>query len=82
MPLLNDAGHSQVEESMNRMVDWLGPIIGIVLVDLILSGDNAVVIGAAAAAFPAVIAEPMPCKLAAAAVNTSGCVVTNDMCSS
>ncbi len=34
------------------MVDWLGPIIGIVLVDLVLSGDNAVVIGAAAAALP------------------------------
>jgi YjbE family integral membrane protein len=31
------------------MVDWLGPIIGIVLIDLVLSGDNAVVIGAAAA---------------------------------
>jgi YjbE family integral membrane protein len=35
------------------MLDWLGPILGIVLVDLILSGDNAVVIGAAAAALPA-----------------------------
>ncbi len=35
------------------MLDWLGPIFGIVLVDLILSGDNAVVIGAAAAALPA-----------------------------
>jgi len=34
------------------MVDWLGPIIGIVLIDLVLSGDNAVVIGAAAAALP------------------------------
>jgi len=34
------------------MVDWLGPIIGIVLVDLVLSGDNAVVIGAAAATLP------------------------------
>lgn len=34
------------------MFDWLGPIIGIVLVDLTLSGDNAVVIGAAAAALP------------------------------
>jgi YjbE family integral membrane protein len=32
------------------MVDWLGPIIGIVLIDLVLSGDNAIVIGAAAAA--------------------------------
>jgi YjbE family integral membrane protein len=35
------------------MLDWLGPILGIVLVDLMLSGDNAVVIGAAAAALPA-----------------------------
>jgi YjbE family integral membrane protein len=34
------------------LFDWLGPIIGIVLVDLILSGDNAVVIGAVAAALP------------------------------
>src|SRR5215470_12489517 len=34
------------------MIDWLGPILGIVLVDLVLSGDNAVVIGAAAAALP------------------------------
>lgn len=34
------------------MLDWLGPIIGIVLIDLVLSGDNAVVIGTAAAALP------------------------------
>jgi len=34
------------------MIDWLGPIIGIVLIDLVLSGDNAVVIGAAAAVLP------------------------------
>lgn len=34
------------------MFAWLGPIIGIVLVDLILSGDNAVVIGAAASGLP------------------------------
>lgn len=34
------------------MVDWLGPIIGIVLIDLALSGDNAVVIGAAASTLP------------------------------
>lgn len=34
------------------MIDWFGPILGIVLVDLVLSGDNAVVIGAAAAALP------------------------------
>ena len=34
------------------MIDWFGPIIGIVLIDLVLSGDNAVVIGAAAAALP------------------------------
>jgi YjbE family integral membrane protein len=34
------------------MVDWLGPIIGIVLIDLVLSGDNAVVIGAAASTLP------------------------------
>ncbi|HEX3641506.1 MAG TPA: YjbE family putative metal transport protein, partial [Ktedonobacteraceae bacterium] len=32
--------------------DWLGPIIGIMLIDLVLSGDNAIVIGAAAAALP------------------------------
>jgi len=41
------------KEPTNHMLDWLGPILGIVLVDLILSGDNAVVIGAAAAALPA-----------------------------
>ncbi len=34
------------------MFDWLGPLVGIVLVDLVLSGDNAVVIGAAAAGLP------------------------------
>jgi YjbE family integral membrane protein len=34
------------------MMNWIGPILGIVLVDLVLSGDNAVVIGAAAAALP------------------------------
>src|SRR5215813_6674515 len=34
------------------MIDWLGPIIGIVLIDLVLSGDNAVVIGAAASILP------------------------------
>lgn len=34
------------------MVDWLGPIVGIVLMDLVLSGDNAVVIGAAASTLP------------------------------
>jgi YjbE family integral membrane protein len=31
------------------MVNWLAPILGIVLIDLVLSGDNAVVIGAVAA---------------------------------
>jgi hypothetical protein len=40
------------------------------------------VVGATTAAFPAVIAEPMPCKFPAATANNSGCVVTNDMCSS
>ncbi len=40
------------EECKDKMIDWLGPILGIVLVDLVLSGDNAVVIGAAAAALP------------------------------
>jgi YjbE family integral membrane protein len=40
------------EEYTKLMIDWLGPILGIVLVDLVLSGDNAVVIGAAAAALP------------------------------
>lgn len=34
------------------MFEWLGPAAGIVLVDLVLSGDNAVVIGAAAAGLP------------------------------
>jgi len=34
------------------MVSWLGPILGILLVDLVLSGDNAVVIGAAASGLP------------------------------
>ena len=34
------------------MLDWLGPIIGIVLVDLVLSGDNAIVIGATASTLP------------------------------
>jgi hypothetical protein len=36
-------------------------------------------VGAAAAEFWAFSAEPMPCKLAAAADNASGCVVTNDI---
>jgi YjbE family integral membrane protein len=40
------------EEYTKHMIDWLGPFLGIVLVDLVLSGDNAVVIGAAAAALP------------------------------
>ena len=35
--------------------------------------------GAAAAAFWTLIAEPILCKLATAAANISGCVVTNDM---
>src|SRR5690242_9170362 len=30
------------------MPSWLGPLIGVILVDLVLSGDNALVIGAAA----------------------------------
>ena len=34
------------------MVSWLSSILGILLVDLTLSGDNAVVIGAAAAGLP------------------------------
>lgn len=33
-------------------LEWLGPIGGIVLVDLVLSGDNALVIGAAASSLP------------------------------
>jgi hypothetical protein len=37
------------------------------------------VIGAAAAAFWILIAEPILCKLATAAANISGCVVTNDV---
>jgi len=54
MSFSNDVRYSLVnEECTDHMVDWLGPILGIVLVDLVLSGDNAVVIGAAAAALPA-----------------------------
>lgn len=34
------------------MLEWLGPIGGIILVDLVLSGDNALVIGTAAAGLP------------------------------
>jgi YjbE family integral membrane protein len=34
------------------MLSWLGPLGGIILVDLVLSGDNALVIGAAAAKLP------------------------------
>ena len=34
------------------MVSWLGSILGILMVDLTLSGDNAVVIGAAASGLP------------------------------
>lgn len=34
------------------MLEWLGAIGGIVLVDLVLSGDNALVIGAAASSLP------------------------------
>ncbi|GHP00847.1 hypothetical protein KSF_108940 [Reticulibacter mediterranei] len=34
------------------MLSWLGPLGGIILVDLILSGDNALVIGAAASKLP------------------------------
>ncbi|GHP00700.1 hypothetical protein KSF_107470 [Reticulibacter mediterranei] len=30
------------------MPGWLGPLVGVILVDLVLSGDNALVIGAAA----------------------------------
>jgi YjbE family integral membrane protein len=41
-----------MKEKRNIMFDWLGPAIGIVLLDLVLSGDNAVVIGAAAAGLP------------------------------
>src|SRR5271166_118745 len=37
------------------------------------------VVGAAAAAFWALIDEPIPCKVPAAAVSASGCVDTNDM---
>ena len=37
------------------------------------------VVGATAAAFCELIAEPIPCKVPAAAANASGCVVTYDM---
>src|SRR5271166_6019359 len=40
------------------------------------------VVGAAAAAFWALIDEPIPCKVPAATVSASGCVDTNDMRSS
>src|SRR5277367_6302801 len=40
------------------------------------------VVGAAAAILPAAIPEPMPCRSPAAHASISGCVVTNDMCSS
>src|SRR5436305_14205765 len=51
--LSDDVSYSLVnEECTDHMIDWLGPIVGIVLIDLVLSGDNAVVIGAAAAALP------------------------------
>ena len=34
------------------MLSWLGPLGGIILVDLVLSGDNALIIGAATAKLP------------------------------
>ena len=34
------------------MISWLGPIVGILLIDLVLSGDNAVVIGVTASTLP------------------------------
>jgi YjbE family integral membrane protein len=34
------------------MISWLGSILGILLIDLVLSGDNAVVIGATASRLP------------------------------
>jgi hypothetical protein len=37
------------------------------------------VVGAAAAAFCALIAEPIPCKVPAADASASGCVVTYDI---
>src|SRR6516165_7457677 len=37
------------------------------------------VVGAVAAAFPALIAEPMLCKLPAAVASSSGSMMTNDM---
>src|SRR5271163_1391190 len=40
------------------------------------------VVGAAAAILPAAISEPIPCRSPAAKASISGCVVTNDMCSS
>ncbi|COX28272.1 Uncharacterised protein [Mycobacterium tuberculosis] len=47
------------------------------------AGITPVVVGAAAAAFWATIAEPMVSSLPAAAANSSGCVVRHDIdCSS
>src|ERR1700756_5068312 len=37
------------------------------------------VVGAAAAAFWALMVEPIPCRVPAAAAKASGCVVTNDI---
>ena len=37
------------------------------------------VVGACAAAFWALTAEPIPCRFPAAAAKASGCVVTNDI---
>jgi YjbE family integral membrane protein len=41
-----------MEAKQRKMLVWLSSIVGIVLVDLVLSGDNAVVIGAAASRLP------------------------------
>jgi hypothetical protein len=46
------------------------------------AAGNTPVVGAATAAFCAVIAEPMPWRCSAAALNSAGCVLTNDICHS
>jgi hypothetical protein len=43
------------------------------------AAGNTPVVGAATAAFCAVIAEPMPWRFSAAALNSAGCVLTNDI---
>lgn len=45
-------GGRRAEREASPLSDWIGPLAGIVLVDLVLAGDNAVVIGMAARRLP------------------------------